>query len=122
MRRTGIYRENYKFLLETLKECDHLGDLFTDGGLVLKWTLLAKGVFTLCVAAPGRAMSQAISHGGSGSIPCQVMWDLWWTEWHWCEFARIIRFSLSIFTSPTAIYLIIIPSLLHSFDTDSIVK
>jgi hypothetical protein len=25
----------------------------------------------------------ASHRGGSGSIPGQVMWDLWWTKWHW---------------------------------------
>jgi hypothetical protein len=25
-----------------------------------------------------------VSHrGGSSSSPDQVMWDLWWTKWHW---------------------------------------
>jgi hypothetical protein len=38
---------------------------------------------------------QAVSRrGGPGSIPGQVMWDLWWKEWHW------VRFSPSTSVSP----------------------
>jgi hypothetical protein len=25
--------------------------------------------------------------GGPGSSPGQVMWDLWWTKWHWDRFS-----------------------------------
>jgi len=24
--------------------------------------------------------------GGPGSIPCQSMWNVWWTKWHWDGF------------------------------------
>jgi hypothetical protein len=39
----------------------------------------------------GRAIAQAVSHwlptaAARGSIPGQVMWDLWWTKWHWGRF------------------------------------
>jgi hypothetical protein len=36
----------------------------------------------------------ASHRGGQGSIPGQVMWDLWWTKWHWG------RFSPSTLVSP----------------------
>jgi hypothetical protein len=26
----------------------------------------------------------------------QSMWDLWWTEWHWAGFLRVLRFPLQI--------------------------
>jgi hypothetical protein len=31
--------------------------------------------------------SQAPHRGGLGSIPGQIMWDLWWTKWHWGRFS-----------------------------------
>jgi hypothetical protein len=30
------------------------------------------------------------------------MWDLWWTEWHWAGFLRVLRFPLPILIPPTA--------------------
>jgi hypothetical protein len=38
--------------------------------------------------------SPASRRGGPGSTPGQVMWDLWWTKWHWG------RFSPSAWVSP----------------------
>ena len=29
---------------------------------------------------------QVLTRGWSGSIPCQSIWDLWWTNWHWNRF------------------------------------
>jgi hypothetical protein len=38
-----------------------------------------------------------VSHrGGRGFIPCQVMWDSWWTKWHWGRFFWVRRFPLPI--------------------------
>jgi hypothetical protein len=45
-----------------------------------------------------------------GSIPSQVMWDLWWKKWHWNKFSRSTSvspagshsFSCSIFLSSGA--------------------
>jgi hypothetical protein len=33
------------------------------------------------------SQSPASHRDGPGSIPCQVMWDLWWTEWYWGAFS-----------------------------------
>jgi hypothetical protein len=35
--------------------------------------------------------------GGPGSIQIQDMWDLWWTKWHWIQFAfhRLLHTHLS---------------------------
>jgi hypothetical protein len=36
----------------------------------------------------GRAIAQAVSRrGGPSSSPGKVMWDLWWTKWHWGRFS-----------------------------------
>jgi hypothetical protein len=32
--------------------------------------------------------SLASNSGDQGSSPGQVMWDLWWTKWHWGRFSR----------------------------------
>jgi hypothetical protein len=32
--------------------------------------------------------------GGPGSSPGQVMWDLWWTKWHWGRFFPSTSVSL----------------------------
>jgi hypothetical protein len=32
-------------------------------------------------------MSSPSHRGGLGSVPGQVMWDLWWTKWHWGTFS-----------------------------------
>jgi hypothetical protein len=54
-----------------------------------------------------------------GSIPGEVMWDLWWTKWHWD------RFSLSTSVSPANSHSIHESSshqTRSSLDTDSAVK
>ena len=40
-------------------------------------------------------LSPASHPRDSGSIPCQSMWDLWWTKWHWDRFffLRVLHFS-----------------------------
>jgi hypothetical protein len=43
------------------------------------------GVKLDCVR--GRAIAQASRRGGPGSSPGQLMWDLWWTKWHWGRFS-----------------------------------
>jgi hypothetical protein len=40
-----------------------------------------------------RRLSPATHRGGAGSIPDQSRWDLWWTNWHWLFFLRVLRFS-----------------------------
>jgi hypothetical protein len=40
----------------------------------------------------GRAIAQAVSRwlptaAARGSRPGLVMWDLWWTKWHWGRFS-----------------------------------
>jgi hypothetical protein len=43
--------------------------------------------------------------GGSGSIPCDFMWYLSWTKWHWSRYSsKFLKFLL----------LILMPPLLHS--------
>jgi hypothetical protein len=40
--------------------------------------------------AAGRAIAQAVSRRLSTAAACvrgQVMWDLWWTKWHWGSFS-----------------------------------
>jgi hypothetical protein len=40
--------------------------------------------------------SPASQSGGLGSRPCQCVWDLWWTNWHWDMFSfEISGFPLS---------------------------
>jgi hypothetical protein len=46
----------------------------------------------------GRAIAQASHRGDLGSSSGQVMWDLWWTKWHWG------RFSPSTSVSPANSY------------------
>jgi hypothetical protein len=44
-----------------------------------------------------------VSHRDNpGSNPGQVMWDLWWTKWHWGMFLRVLRFPVPILIPPTA--------------------
>jgi hypothetical protein len=40
--------------------------------------------------------SLASYRGGPGSNPDQIMWDLWWTEWHWVRFLQVLRLPLPI--------------------------
>jgi hypothetical protein len=52
----------------------------------------------------GRAIAQAFSHcDGPGSIPGQVMWDLWWTKWHCGRFPLPIFIPLIAPQSPSYI-------------------
>jgi hypothetical protein len=50
-----------------------------------------------------QAIAQAVSHwlptvAARGSNPGLVMWDLWWTKWHWG------RFSPSTSVSPANLH------------------
>jgi hypothetical protein len=50
-----------------------------------------------------------VSHsGGPGSSPGQVIWDLWWTKWHWGSFSPSTSVSPvnshSIYCSTLIIY------------------
>jgi hypothetical protein len=39
-------------------------------------------------------MQSLASHCGDPSlIPGQVMWDLWWTKWHWDRSSTSLLFS-----------------------------
>jgi hypothetical protein len=40
-----------------------------------------------CVCVRGRAITQAVSRCGPGSISGQIMWDLWWTNWYGGRFS-----------------------------------
>jgi hypothetical protein len=40
--------------------------------------------------------------GGPVSSPGQVIWNLWWTKWHWAGFLQVLRFPLSILIPPIA--------------------
>jgi hypothetical protein len=42
-------------------------------------------ISSLLQVAVGRALDQAVSRRGSS--PDQVMWDLWFTKWHWVIFS-----------------------------------
>jgi hypothetical protein len=44
----------------------------------------------------------------------RIMWDLWWTEWHWAVFLRVFRFSRPILIPPNAPYSSTILSCIHS--------
>jgi hypothetical protein len=57
-----------------------------------------------------------------GSIPVQIIWDVWWTRWHWGEFSQSISVSLSNSHSTNCYSLIILPSTLYSLGTYSVVK
>jgi hypothetical protein len=38
----------------------------------------------------GRAIAQAVSHRVptvAARVRAQVIWDLWWTKWHWGKFS-----------------------------------
>jgi hypothetical protein len=39
--------------------------------------------------------SPASQSDGPGSIPGQVMWDWWWTKWHWGRFSPSTSVSLA---------------------------
>jgi hypothetical protein len=40
------------------------------------------GIFHISIQINCNRIGRAIGHrGGPGSIPVQVMWDLWWTNW-----------------------------------------
>jgi hypothetical protein len=39
--------------------------------------------------------SPASHCGCPGSIPSQIMWDLWWAKWHWGRFAPSTSVSLA---------------------------
>jgi hypothetical protein len=43
-------------------------------------------LYSLSTNSAGRAIAQAVSRGGPGYSPGQVMWDSWWTKWHWDRF------------------------------------
>jgi hypothetical protein len=36
--------------------------------------------------AAGHNIAQASYNGFPGSSPVHIMWDFWWTIWHWSEF------------------------------------
>jgi hypothetical protein len=53
----------------------------------------------------------ALHHGGLGSFPDQVMWDLWWAKHHWGRFSlgiynvQVIQFPLPVIILPPALIL-----------------
>jgi hypothetical protein len=62
-----------------------------------------KGGYLLFLArAIAQAVQSLVSHRGDpGSNPGQVMWDLWWTKWHWGRFFRVLPFPLPSVIPPT---------------------
>jgi hypothetical protein len=60
--------------LQVLKCCDHI--------YVIICNYLCNRP---CPSSGGQ--SPTSHHGGPGSSPGQVMWDLWWTKWHWGRFS-----------------------------------
>jgi hypothetical protein len=43
-----------------------------------------------------QAISRWFPHRSTqGLIPCLVMWDLWWTKWHWGRFYPSTSVSLA---------------------------
>jgi hypothetical protein len=42
-----------------------------------------------------RAIAEVSNRGGPSLNPGQVMWDLWWTKWHWGRFSPSISVSLT---------------------------
>jgi hypothetical protein len=59
-----------------------------------------------CNRDEGSGCYSSASHlGGPGTIPGQLMWDLWWTKWHWDRFfPRVLRFSPVNFIPPVLHY------------------
>jgi hypothetical protein len=55
-----------------------------------------------------------VPHGGPGSIPGKIAWNLWWKNGIWAAFLRLLRFPLQI-------YINVLSSTLYSPDTDSVV-
>jgi hypothetical protein len=55
--------------------------------------------------------SPASHYGDPVSTPVQVIWDLWWTKWHWGSFPWVFRFPLPIFIPSNAPYSSIIRGL-----------
>jgi hypothetical protein len=57
--------------------------------LVFLFLYLCIKQINICTAMPLlRRLAALSSHrGGLGSIPSQVIWDLWWTKWHWGGFS-----------------------------------
>ena len=49
-------------------------------------------------------MTQVVSRGGTGCIPCQTKWGVWWTKWPWD------RYCTEYFCFPVNI----IPTMLHT--------
>jgi hypothetical protein len=70
------------------------------------WDIGVKHSAYKSILVEGRAIAQAVSRGlptaAVGSSPGQVMWDLWWTKWHWGRLSPRIRFPLPIRIPPTA--------------------
>jgi hypothetical protein len=78
---------------------DKAGDFLTSWASVTcsRGTLFHISHMTVFNGCYGRAIAQAVSRrashrGGPVSIPGQVMWDLWWTKWHWGRFGFPCQF------------------------------
>jgi hypothetical protein len=54
------------------------------------------------------------------SIPGQVMWDLWWTKWHWGGFPPVLGFTLSVLTVLYSLIMLLL--IQYSLDTNSVAK
>jgi hypothetical protein len=72
----------------------------------------------------GRAIAQAVSRpashrGGPGSSPGEVMWDLWWTQWHCGRFFPSTSVSPANFHSTDCFTLIIISHPGPTYQVDS---
>jgi hypothetical protein len=85
--RTCVRRQCLPFQMSSLTSC---------------WSVDSKDLQTPCHSS-GR-QSPASNRGGSGSIPGQIKWHLWWTKWRCGRISQVILFPLPILIPPTAPY------------------
>jgi hypothetical protein len=59
--------------------------------IILPVFLYGCKIWSLILREEGRAIAQAVSRWfpprRPGFAPDQIMWDLWWTKWHWGRFS-----------------------------------
>jgi hypothetical protein len=61
-------------------------------------------------------------HCGPVLILGQIMWDLWWTKWHWNRFYPTCSTSVSLANSHSSNWLIVMSSTVYSLNIDRVIK
>jgi hypothetical protein len=83
-----------RYLKENITECDPTLQDIT-------FSLAKNGLRLTCADRPchSSGVYPPSSHsGGSGSSQGQVMWDFWWTKWHWGRFSPKTSHSTDCYT------------------------